>query len=150
MTGFRCGWAVGNSEIIDGIRRVKSQIDSGCPIFIQKAVIRGLNEYKSNKKPEIVEKNMKIYQKRRDTLINGLNKIGWKTERPKATFYVWTSIPERENDSMEFVKKLINVGVIITPGIGFGKYGEDFVRFALTQPIEKINEAIRRIDKVIN
>jgi LL-diaminopimelate aminotransferase len=150
MTGFRCGWAVGNKEIIDGIRKVKSQIDSGCPIFIQKAVIKGLDQYKSKKKPEIVEKSMKIYQERRDILVDGLNKIGWKTEKPKATFYVWTSIPKEEKNSMEFVKKLINVGIILTPGIGFGKYGEGFVRFALTQPNERIKEALERIEKVIN
>ncbi|MFW9936030.1 MAG: aminotransferase class I/II-fold pyridoxal phosphate-dependent enzyme [Candidatus Thorarchaeota archaeon] len=150
MTGFRCGWAVGNKKIIDGIRKVKSQIDSGCPIFIQKAVMKGLNEYKTKKKPEIVEKNIKIYQQRRDILVNGLNKIGWKTLKPKATFYVWTSIPKEEKNSMEFVKKLINVGVVLTPGIGFGKYGEGFVRFALTQPEERIKEALERIEQVIN
>ncbi|MFX1590322.1 MAG: aminotransferase class I/II-fold pyridoxal phosphate-dependent enzyme, partial [Promethearchaeota archaeon] len=150
MTGFRCGWAVGNNEIISGIRKVKSQIDSGCPIFIQKAVIKGLNEYKSKKKPKIVEKSIKIYQERRDILINRLNKMGWKTEKPKATFYVWTPIPKEEKNSMEFVKKLINVGVVLTPGIGFGKYGEGFVRFALTQPEERIKEALERIEQVIN
>jgi LL-diaminopimelate aminotransferase len=150
MTGFRCAWAVGNKEIINGIRKVKSQIDSGCPKFIQKAVIKGLDEYKSESKPEIVEKNIKIYEKRRDTLIKGLNEIGWKTEKPKATFYVWSKIPEGEKNSLEFVKKLINIGVILTPGIGFGQYGEGFVRFALTQPIDKIEEALERIDKVIN
>jgi LL-diaminopimelate aminotransferase len=132
------------------IRMLKSQIDSGCPIFIQKAVIKGLAEYKSREKPEIVERNIKIYEKRRDILINGLNKIGWKTDKPKATFYVWTQIPEGEKDSMEFVKKLINVGVVLTPGIGFGEYGEGFVRIALTQPIERIEEALERIEKVIN
>jgi len=150
MTGFRCGWAVGNQEIIEGLRKIKSQIDSGCPIFIQKAVIKGLNEYKSEKKPEIVDKNMKIYEKRRDVLVEGLNKIGWETDKPKATFYIWTQIPEGETNSMDFVKKLINVGVIITPGIGFGQYGEGFVRFALTQPIERIKEALERIDKALN
>jgi len=150
MTGFRCGWAVGNQEIIEGLRKIKSQIDSGCPIFIQKAVIKGLNEYKSEKKPEIVDKNMKIYEKRRDVLVEGLNKIGWETDKPKATFYIWTQIPEGETNSMDFVKKLINVGVIITPGIGFGQYGEGFVRFALTQPIEKIKEALERIEKALN
>ncbi|MFX1322691.1 MAG: aminotransferase class I/II-fold pyridoxal phosphate-dependent enzyme [Promethearchaeota archaeon] len=150
MTGFRCGWAVGNQEIIEGLRKVKSQIDSGCPIFIQKAVIKGLNKYKSEKKPEIVDKNMKIYEKRRDVLVEGLNKIGWETDKPKATFYVWTQIPEGETNSMDFVKKLINVGVIITPGIGFGQYGEGSVRFALTQPIERIKDALERIDKAIN
>jgi LL-diaminopimelate aminotransferase len=150
MTGFRCGWAVGNAKIIDGIRKIKSQIDSGCPIFIQKAVIKGLNEYQSERKPKIVKDNIDIYEKRRDALIQGLNKIGWKTETPKATFYVWTPIPENETNSMDFVKKLINVGVILTPGEGFGEYGQGYVRFALTQPIEKIKEAIERIEKVIN
>jgi len=149
MTGFRCGWAAGNEDLIKGLRSVKSQIDSGCPIFIQKAVIKGLNEYKSEKKPEIVEKSMKIYEKRRDILIKGLNDMGWKTDKPKATFYVWTQIPEKEDNSMEFVKKLINVGVVITPGIGFGQYGEGFVRFALTQPIERIQEALERIKNLL-
>jgi LL-diaminopimelate aminotransferase len=150
MTGFRCGWAVGNAEIIEGIRKIKSQIDSGCPIFIQKSVAKGLNEYRSEGKPKIVKENVDIYEKRRDVLIKGLNKIGWKTDTPKATFYVWTQIPENEKNSMDFVKKLINVGVILTPGEGFGKYGEGYVRFALTQPIDKIKEALARIERVIN
>jgi LL-diaminopimelate aminotransferase len=152
MTGFRCGWVVGNKKIIDGLRKVKSQIDSGCPEFIQKAVCKGLSEYKSAEKPEIVTKNIKIYEKRRDVLIKELNEMGWKTEKPKATFYVWTKIPSQfcELGCMEFVKKLIDVGVILTPGIGFGKYGEGFVRFALTQPVERIKEALKRIDKVLN
>jgi len=149
MTGFRCGWAVGNEIIISGLRKIKSQIDSGCPIFIQKAVAKGLNEYKSEKRPEIVEKSMKIYEKRRDILIKGLNDMGWETDKPQATFYIWTQIPEGEVNSMEFVKKLINVGVVLTPGIGFGEYGEGFVRIALTQPIERIREALERIEKVI-
>ena len=150
MTGFRCGWAVGNETIISGLRKVKSQIDSGCSIFIQKAVAKGLNEYKSEKRPEIVEKNMKIYEKRRDVLIKGLNDMGWKTDKPQATFYIWTQIPEGEENSMEFVKKLIDVGVVLTPGIGFGEYGEGFVRIALTQPIERIQVALERIEQVIN
>lgn len=150
MTGFRCGWAVGNETIISGLRKIKSQIDSGCSIFIQKAVAKGLNEYKSEKRPEIVEKNMKIYEKRRDVLIKGLNDMGWKTDKPQATFYIWTQIPEGEENSMEFVKKLINVGVVLTPGIGFGEYGEGFVRIALTQPIERIQVALERIEQVIN
>ena len=150
MTGFRCGWAVGNAEIIEGLRKVKSQIDSGCPIFIQKAVVKGLNEYSSEKKPEIVAKTMETYEKRRNVLVDGLNDIGWKTDKPQATFYIWTQIPEGELNSMEFVKKLINVGVVLTPGIGFGEYGEGFVRFALTQPIERIEVALERIGELIN
>lgn len=149
MTGFRCGWIVGNAEVIAGLRKVKSQIDSGGSMFIQKAVIKGLDEYKSEQKPKIVQDIMDIYQERRDVLIKGLNDMGWKTEKPKATFYVWTHIPESEHNSMEFVMKLINVGVIITPGTGFGEHGEGFVRFALTQPIERIQEALERIKKVL-
>jgi len=152
MTGFRCGWVAGNKDIIQGLRKIKSQIDSGCPKFIQRAVIKGLNEYKSQKKPEIIERTVKIYEKRRDILIKGLNDIGWTTNKPQATFYVWTQIPEkyRDNSCMEFVKNLIEVGVVITPGIGFGQYGEGFVRFALTQPEQRIREAIERINTLIN
>ena len=150
MTGFRCGWAVGHEDIIKGIRKVKSQIDSGSPRFIQKAVIKGLNEYTSEKKPKIVKEIVKTYETRRDALVKGLNEIGWRTEKPKATFYVWSHIPEGETNSMDFVKKLIDVGVVLTPGAGFGKFGEGFVRFALTQPINKIKEALERIEKIIN
>ena len=94
---------------------------------------------------------MKIYEKRRDVLVNGLNEIGWKTDKPQATFYVWTDRPEKYCDvsCMEFVKKLIEVGVVITPGIGFGQYGEGFVRFALTQSIERIEEALERIKTIL-
>ena len=150
MTGFRCGWAVGDKDIISGLRKVKSHIDSGCPVFIQKAVIKGLNEYKSGEKPNIVRDNVKIYEKRRDVLVNGLNDIGWPTDKPKATFFVWTHIPEGETSSMEFIKKLINEGVVLTPGTGFGTYGEGYVRFALTQPVDKINEALERIERTLN
>jgi LL-diaminopimelate aminotransferase len=150
MTGFRCAWAVGNRDIVKGIRNVKSHIDSGCPKFIQKAVITGLNEYTSESKPKIVKETIDTYEKRRDILVKGLNNIGWSVKKPKATFYIWARIPEGEPNSMEFVKKLINIGVILTPGIGFGKYGEGYVRFALTQPTDKINKAIERIEKLLN
>ena len=152
MTGFRCGWIAGNADIVKGLRKVKSQIDSGGPIFIQKAVAKGLDLYKSQKKPDVIAKNIEIYEKRRNILVKGLNKIGWKTNLPKATFYVWTQIPEKycKMSCMEFTKKLIDVGVIITPGTGFGEYGEGFVRFALTQPIERIREAVERINKLLN
>ncbi|MFX0002551.1 MAG: aminotransferase class I/II-fold pyridoxal phosphate-dependent enzyme [Candidatus Hermodarchaeota archaeon] len=152
MTGFRCGWIAGNREIITGLRKIKSQIDSGCPKFIQRAVEKGLNEYKSEKKPEIVSKIVKEYQKRRDVLIEGLNSIGWTTDLPQATFYVWTQIPEqyREIGCMDFVKKLIDIGVVITPGIGFGQYGEGYVRFALTQPENRLTEAINRMKTILN
>jgi LL-diaminopimelate aminotransferase len=152
MTGFRCGWVAGNAEIINGLRKVKSQIDSGGPIFIQRAVVKGLKEFTSYNKPDIIDKSVKIYEKRRNLLVDGLNKIGWKTELPKATFYVWTQIPEKfsEMTCFDFVKLLIDLGVIITPGTGFGEYGEGFVRFALTQPEERIREALKRIETLLN
>jgi LL-diaminopimelate aminotransferase len=152
MTGFRCGWVAGNAEVIKGLRKVKSQIDSGGPIFIQKAVAKGLKLYQSEKKPDIIVKSIKIYEKRRNVLVEGLNEIGWKTDLPKATFYIWAKIPEKYCDltCMDFVKKLIEIGVIITPGTGFGRYGEGFVRFALTQPVERIREALERINKFLN
>ncbi|MFX1258393.1 MAG: aminotransferase class I/II-fold pyridoxal phosphate-dependent enzyme [Promethearchaeota archaeon] len=152
MTGFRCGWIAGNKEIIEGIRKIKSQIDSGCPKFIQKAVMKGLNEYNSEEKPEIVKNIIKVYEKRRDILEKRLNDIGWRTEKPKATFYVWTPIPEKfsKENSMTFAKKLIDVGVVVTPGIGFGQYGEGYVRIALTQPEEKIKEAVERIQLIFD
>ncbi|MFW9824433.1 MAG: aminotransferase class I/II-fold pyridoxal phosphate-dependent enzyme, partial [Candidatus Thorarchaeota archaeon] len=129
----------------------KSQIDSGGPIFIQKGVVKGLKEYKSEHKPDIVAQTVNIYEKRRNVLIEGLNKIGWKTDLPKATFYVWTQIPDKfcNMTCFEFVKKLINIGVILTPGTGFGQYGEGFVRFALTQPEERIKEALERIEIIL-
>ncbi len=152
MTGFRCGWVSGNAEIISGLRKIKSQVDSGGSIFIQKAVIKGLNEYSSNEKPSILVDSLKKYENRRNILVRGLNKLGWKTDLPKATFYVWTQIPEKFCDlsCFDFVKKLIDVGVIITPGTGFGRYGEGYVRFALTQPEERIREALERIEKLLN
>ncbi|KKK45972.1 hypothetical protein LCGC14_0684120 [marine sediment metagenome] len=152
MTGFRCGWVAGNAEIISGLRKVKSQVDSGGSIFIQKAVIKGLNEYNSSEKPDILIKNLETYENRRNILVQGLNKLGWKTDLPKATFYVWTQIPEKFCDlsCFDFIKKLLDVGVIITPGTGFGKNGEGFVRFTLTQPEERIREALERIEKLLN
>jgi len=151
MTGFRCGWVAGDKDIINGLRKIKSQIDSGSPKFIQKAVCKGLDEYNSNNKPNIVKKTVNIYEKRRNILVKGLNDSGWKTPMPKATFYVWTEVPKKYKDigCMEFVKKLINIGVVITPGIGFGQYGEGFVRFALTQSEERIKEALERIKTIL-
>ena len=148
MTGFRCGWAAGNTELINGLRKIKSQIDSGCPIYIQKAVIKGLNEYKSEKKPEIVEKNMIKYQERSDILIKGLNNMGWKTEKPKATFYVWISIPEGLSSTDVTARLIKEVAVVTTPGVGFGTCGEGFIRMTLTTSRERLAEAVDRIAKV--
>ncbi len=147
MTGFRMAWAVGGEKPVSGLKKVKSQIDSGAPMFIQRAAIKGLEMYKGRQKPPIVAETMKVYEQRRDVLVDGLNKIGWETPKPQATFYVWTKSPDP--DSMKFCMKLIEVGVVITPGTGFGQYGEGYVRFALTQPEDRIREALERIEKVL-
>ncbi|MHA1794464.1 MAG: LL-diaminopimelate aminotransferase [Promethearchaeota archaeon] len=146
MTGFRSGWVVGNEDIIKGLRSVKTQIDSGSPMFIQRAVIKGLEAYDGKKRPREVEENMKIYENRRNVMIKGLKKLGWKVTMPKATFYIWVESPER--DSMQFAEKMINCGVVATPGVGFGKTGEGFIRFAMTQPEERIKEALERLEKI--
>lgn len=146
MTGHRVGFAVGNPDLIAGLKKVKSQIDSGCPMYIQRAACAGLDSYTSQKKPKEVQAFMDEYKKRRDVLVDGLNRIGLPCKKPDATFYVWVKCP---GSSMEFTKKVLETGVVITPGIGFGKYGEGYVRFALTQPINRIKEAIERMRGVI-
>ncbi len=146
MTGYRLGFAAGNAEIISGLRKVKSQIDSGAPKFIQKAAVMALGEYEGEERPSMVEKNVETYEKRRDALVYGLERLGFDVKEPRGTFYLWQSI---EQPSMEFTKQLLEAGVVVTPGIGFGDYGEGFVRFALTQSVERINEAVERIEDII-
>ncbi|MCP4761418.1 MAG: aminotransferase class I/II-fold pyridoxal phosphate-dependent enzyme, partial [archaeon] len=150
MTGHRIGWVAGNKDVIFGLRKIKSNIDSGGPTYIQRGVIPALELYTSPKKPEIVLKNMVEYEKRMKYLVDRLNKMGWPSKMPKATFYLWQKLPEGETNSMEFTKKLIEAGVVITPGTGFGKEGEGFVRFALTVNMERLEEACNRIEKVIS
>jgi LL-diaminopimelate aminotransferase len=146
MTGDRIGMAVGNDKIVGGLKKIKSNIDSGAPVYAQKAAVVALDSYKSRKRPAEVEKCMREYQERRNVLVEGLNGIGLECRKPKATFYLWVRV---NGDSMEFTKKVLEQGVVITPGTGFGKQGEGFVRFALTQPKERIAEAVERIAKVV-
>lgn len=144
MTGDRIGFAVGNKQIVTGLTKVKSQIDSGPPVYTQKVAVKALGAYKSADPPEFLQKTNMIYQERRDLLVKTLCEIGFKCEKPKATFYVWVNC---QGDSMKFASKLLDVGVAITPGIGFGKYGEGYARITFTQPKERIKEACERIAK---
>ncbi|MEM2112031.1 MAG: LL-diaminopimelate aminotransferase, partial [Candidatus Bathyarchaeia archaeon] len=144
MTGDRIGFAVGNSQLINGLVKVKSQIDSGPPVYIQKVAARALKSYVNDEPPGFLRKVNEIYAERRDVLVNGLRSMGLKCNKPLATFYVWMKC---EGSSMEFASKLLEAGVVTTPGIGFGKYGEGFIRLAVTQPKEKIREACQRIAK---
>lgn len=142
MTGDRIAFAVGNKKLVSGLTKIKSQIDSGPPVYLQKVATAALDSYKEGESPEFLKKNNSIYSKRRDILVNHLNSMGFYCEKPKATFYVWLNCG---CNSLKFGNKLLDVGVAITPGIGFGKYGEKYVRFSLTQPEERIKEACKRM-----
>ena len=142
MTGDRIAFAVGNKQLISGLVKVKSQIDSGPPVYLQKVATKALASYKSDKPPVFLRKINQIYAERRDVLVDRLRSMGFICEKPKATFYVWLNC---KSSSMEFVNKLLSIGVVVTPGIGFGEHGERYVRIALTQPEERIVEACNRM-----
>lgn len=143
MTGWRIGFAVGNEDILKGLLKVKTNVDSGVFQAVQEAAIVALTG-----SDECIERNCKIYRERRDVLIRGLQEIGLNLEKPKATFYVWCEVPEGYT-SIEFTKKLLNeAGILVTPGVGFGEYGEGFVRFALTRDVKVIEEAIERLKNI--
>ena len=142
MTGDRIGFAVGNKQLVSGLTKVKSQIDSGPPVYTQKVAVKALAAYTSAEAPEFLKKNNQTLQERRDLLVETLCKIGYKCDKPKATFYVWVNC---KGDSMQFATKLLDAGVAVTPGIGFGKHGEGYARITFTQPKERIIEACNRI-----
>jgi len=143
MTGWRIGFAVGNPEILKGLLKVKTNVDSGVFQAVQEAGIVALRSDDS-----VIESICSVYQERRDVLVEGLREIGLKVEKPKATFYVWCEVPEGYT-SVEFTKKLLNeAGILVTPGVGFGEYGEGFVRFALTRDVETIRKAVERLKNI--
>ncbi|MGB9915682.1 MAG: LL-diaminopimelate aminotransferase [Candidatus Bathyarchaeales archaeon] len=142
MTGDRIAFAVGNKQLISGLAQVKSQIDSGPPVYIQKVAAKALESYKDREQPDFLKENNRIYAERRDVLVDQLRAMGFKCDKPKATFYVWLNC---QSSSIEFTTKLLSVGVAVTPGIGFGAHGENYVRFSLTQPKERIIEATKRM-----
>jgi len=142
MTGWRVGMAVGNPEVLGGLAKIKSNIDSGIFTAVQYAAIEALEN------ADTIKKDLnRIYAERRDTLVNGLKDIGWEISRPKATFYVWAPVLDGY-DSTGLAKAMLDkADLIVTPGNGFGKYGEGFVRMALTVESEKLKEAVSRIKK---
>lgn len=146
MTGDRIGFAVGNSELISGLMKVKSQIDSGPSIYIQKVAAKALQSYVNGEPPDYIKWMNKIYAERRNTLLKGLKTIGLKAEKPLATFYIWAKCG---GSSMNFASKLLEVNVVVAPGIGFGKYGEGYLRFSVTQPRERIEEACKRMEDAL-
>jgi len=147
MPGWRVGFCLGNSKMIAALRKIKSYLDYGIfqPIQIS-SIIALKGSY------DCVSEMAKVYQQRRNTLINGLGRIGWKIEKPKATMFVWAKIPDSltKMGSLEFSKLLIREAkVAVSPGIGFGQYGEGYIRFALVENNHRINQAIRGIKKIL-
>ncbi|MDO8580315.1 MAG: LL-diaminopimelate aminotransferase [Candidatus Omnitrophota bacterium] len=145
MTGWRIGWACGNTKLIQALAKVKSNFDSGVFQAIQVAGIAALQS-----PPEIIEDMRSAYQERRDYFINGLRSLGWKVPPPKATFYVWAKIPKGFSDSMETAKAFLDkADIVATPGLGFGDAGEGYIRMTLTVSKERINQAIDRLRKIL-
>jgi len=143
MTGWRIGWACGNADLVAALGKVKSNIDSGIFSALQLAAIAALDGPQ-----EYLRKMCDIYQERRDILVGGLKSLGWQVEKPKATFYVWIKTPKNAH-SMHFAQTLLGkVNIVVTPGVGFGKFGEGYIRMALTVPKERIKEAVQRIQKL--
>jgi LL-diaminopimelate aminotransferase len=140
MTGWRVGFVVGNAQAVSALGRVKTNIDSGVFQAVQEAAIAAL-EGSDDKLHEYCA----IYQKRRDLMVDALHTLGLECERPRATFYVWAEVP-KSYTSVSFTERVLKErGVVITPGSGFGKSGEGFVRFSLTVSSERLKEAVERI-----
>jgi len=147
MPGWRVGFCVGNAQIIAALTKIKSYLDYGIFQPIQIAAIHALNGPQEPVK-EIVD----VYRKRRDVLTTGLNRIGWPVPKPLATMFVWAKIPERFRamGSLEFSKLLLTEAkVAVSPGVGFGDYGDDHVRFALVENESRIRQAVQGIKKIL-
>lgn len=140
MTGWRIGFAVGNKEMLAALGKVKSNLDSGVFQAIQEAGIEALST-----DDKVIDENRKRYQKRRDMLISGLSKAGLEVEIPKATFYLWVSVPKGFTSTGFAMHLLDKCGIVATPGNGFGDAGEGYIRFTITVSEERIGEAVERI-----
>ena len=147
MAGWRVGFCVGNREVVGALIKIKSYLDYGMFQPIQIASIIALNGPQ-----KCVKQTSDMYQSRRNALIEGLGKSGWGIEKPKATMFVWAEIPEpfRKKGSLEFCKHLIREAkVAVSPGIGFGEYGDHYVRFALIENEQRLRQAARGIRKAL-
>ena len=140
MTGWRIGMVVGNPVMIDALKRVKSNLDSGIPQAIQYAAIEALRGPQ-----DCIQEHNDTYQRRRDLVVDMLNNVGLEAEPPKATLYVWARIPEGYN-SLDFAADLLEqVGVVVTPGVGYGRSGEGYVRLSLTVPDAALVKGLSRL-----
>ena len=140
MTGWRIGFAVGCRKVLSGLGRIKTNLDSGVFQAVQEAAITALSGPQ-----ECIEAMRAVYRERRDTLVDGLSALGFAVEKPKATFYVWISVPKGQTSASFASALLSDVGIVMTPGTGFGRHGEGYIRAALTVDVSRIKEAVERI-----
>ena len=146
MTGWRIGYAVGNSTAVEALYRFKTNVDSGLFQAIQYA---GVEAFTNPQMGPFLERLRDLYRRRRDIVVRALQEAGWDLEAPKATFYIWAPVPAGYS-SQEFVTYLLEeTGVVVTPGRGFGKFGEGYFRIALTVNEERLQEAMERIKNAI-
>lgn len=145
MTGWRIGWVCGNADLIKGLATIKDSVDSGAFQAIQEAATTALESAESQ---PFVAGMRSLYKKRRDMFIEAMTQSGWAIPKPPATFYVWAKTPKGFNSTQTAGKLLDEVGVVCTPGVGFGPSGEGYVRFALSVEEKRMMEAVARIQKV--
>jgi alanine-synthesizing transaminase len=145
MAGWRCGFLVGNQDVVQALVKLKSYLDYGMFQPVQIAATVTMNEA-----PDFPKEVCSIYQGRRDILIDGLSRIGWDIPKPKGTMFVWAPIPEpyKDLDSVEFCSLMVReCDVALSPGLGFGPGGEGFVRFALIENEKRIAQGIRNLKR---
>jgi len=143
MTGWRLGWACGNAGVINGLAKVKDNYDSGVFSAIQEAGVCALTSSQ-----KCVEDMRRMYQGRRDVFVGALTALGWKVNKPQATFYVWARVPQGYTSAKAVSRLLDDAGIVCTPGSGLGPSGDGYVRFALTVPEKRLRQAAERIAKI--
>ena len=143
MTGWRIGFAVGNAELVAGLGKVKTNVDSGVFQAVQEAGIAALSGDQS-----CVEHSRRIYRRRRDLVLKALAQLGLRALAPKATFYVWVETPKGQSSASFATRVLEETGVVITPGNGFGPSGEGYVRLSLTVADDRLKEAVERMERL--
>lgn len=142
MTGWRIGMVVGNAQMVDALMRVKSNIDSGIPQAIQRMAIEAVYGPQ-----DCIEEHNAIYQRRRDRIVEVLRKVGLDVDLPKASLYVWAKLPEGVT-SADYAARLIDeLGVVVTPGRGYGINGEGYIRLSVTTPDDRLEEGLRRLEE---
>jgi LL-diaminopimelate aminotransferase len=140
MTGWRIGMVVGNPQMVDALMRVKSNVDSGIPQAIQRMAIEAVYGPQ-----DCIDEHNQIYQRRRDRMVEVLQKIGLKVEKPKASLYVWARLPDGVKSGDYAARLIEDCAVVVTPGRGYGVNGEGYVRLSVTTPDDRMEEGLRRL-----